>query len=844
MKVIIYISLIFFLPLFSFFISNKYLEKYFKNLNIYSILLIFYSFLLSVFLLIKMLKCRIFVYQVIMNPWINSYLFLANWGFNVDRLSLILCIIILFISLIVHIYSYGYMYEDLSKTRFFSYLSLFTFFMLILICSNNFIQMFIGWEGVSLSSYLLINFWYLRLQANKSALKAFFINRISDSILLFAFFIIFKIFRTFDFNIIFSLIPFIKFHYMFFIIDFINSIDLISLLLFFGAIGKSAQFFFHIWLPDAMEGPTPVSALIHSATMVTVGVFLIIRCSPIIEYSTLSLNIILFIGSFTVFFAGLISMFQYDIKKIIAFSTCSQLGYMFIACGISSYNIALFHLFNHSFFKALLFLSSGIIIHGLNNEQDIRRMGGLIKVIPYTYVLFLIGNLSLIGIPFLSGFYSKELIFKSLILLYESNNNLIYIFIYILSLFGVFFTTLYSIRLIFYVFIKESNVYKVILVNLYENSYMMNLSLILLALNSIYIGYFTKELFVGFGTDFFGNSFFILPLHSIVKFKINFYSFSFFDDFLIYNYDFFSILLFFIKLFFSKIFYVLPFYIILFTFYFCIRKILRFEQVSLNFLKKNIYLYTILNKKWFFDKIYNEIIIQRFSILFFSKILEYFEMNKINGLVLSIKYYFSFTNYKVFEKLSFIKQILLFFFFIFLGSVLCIDNIERKNIAKLLDYNNNQTYQEVRNSLSNLWIVFRDSEDNDIIRIPFKLTEEVMTNIWYSNPEKENNIYTFLKKLPTFENEFFETYFQRYLGKGSFVSIENYNNKRIPLESIDTMESKMFIYMHSKTFENVIGSSEFYYPPLRYISSLEEDIVSFDVFKDFYDPRIFFDNLG
>jgi NADH-ubiquinone oxidoreductase chain 5 len=338
------------------------------------------------------------------------------------------------------------MEEDPYNVRFMSYLSLFTFFMLILVTASNLIQLFIGWEGVGICSYLLINFWYTRIGANKSSIMAVFVNKIGDISLLFAFAIIFQVFKSFDFSIIFSL-------------TLLNLDDFYSYLLFYicflmliGAVAKSAQVGLHFWLPEAMEGPTPVSSLIHAATMVTAGVFLIVRSSFLFEEVPLILVWIAFFGSFTTFFGSTVGLFQYDIKKIIAYSTCSQLGYMFLSCGLSSYYNGMFHLINHAFFKALLFLTAGYIIHALSNEQDLRKMGGLLKKLPLASIMILIGSISLMGFPYTSGFFSKEKIVE---LFY---NKIIYNFYFIqylkffyffqfLAMFAIIITISYSIKM-------------------------------------------------------------------------------------------------------------------------------------------------------------------------------------------------------------------------------------------------------------------------------------------------------------------------------------------------------------------------------------------------------------
>lgn len=313
-------------------------------------------------------------------------------------------VVVTFISFLVHIYSIEYMREDPHQIRFFSYISIFTFFMIVLVTAGNLVQLFIGWEGVGICSYLLINFWYSRVDANKSSIMAMVTNKVGDICLLVAFAIVFFIYKSFDFSVIFSyhIVNAFYFH--------LNTdlIFIICFLFILGAVGKSAQLGLHVWLPEAMEGPTPVSSLIHAATMVTAGIFLLIRCSFLFDLVPSIYLIILFFGSLTTFLGSSIGLFQHDIKKIIAYSTCSQLGYMFLSCGLLGYSNSIFHLINHAFFKALLFLSAGLIIYCFSHEQDYRKMGSLIFFFPFAYISILIGSLSLIGFPFLSGFYSKE----------------------------------------------------------------------------------------------------------------------------------------------------------------------------------------------------------------------------------------------------------------------------------------------------------------------------------------------------------------------------------------------------------------------------------------------------
>ena len=347
-------------------------------------------------------------------PWITSGDFEADWTIRVDTLTAVMLVVVTVVSSLVHLYSIGYMHEDPSRQRFFSYLSLFTFAMLMLVTSNNFLQMFFGWEGVGLASYLLIGFWYERPSANAAAMKAFVVNRVGDFGFALGIFGVFFIFHSLDFDTVFRAAPAMVGHTFQFGSWQVDTLTTLCLLLFVGAMGKSAQIGLHTWLPDAMEGPTPVSALIHAATMVTAGVFLVCRCSPMFEYAPKALEFVTFIGATTAFFAATVGLFQNDIKRVIAYSTCSQLGYMFAAAGVSAYGNAMFHLFTHAFFKALLFLSAGAVIHSLHHEQDMRKMGGLAKYIPFTWAMMLIGNLALtgVGIPVLgigtAGFYSKD----------------------------------------------------------------------------------------------------------------------------------------------------------------------------------------------------------------------------------------------------------------------------------------------------------------------------------------------------------------------------------------------------------------------------------------------------
>ncbi len=351
-------------------------------------------------------------------PWIHSAGFTIDWTVRIDSITEVMLVVVTGVSSLVHLYSIGYMNEDLYRPRFFSYLSLFTFAMLMLVTANNFLQLFFGWEGVGLASYLLIGFWYTRPSANAAAIKAFVVNRVGDFGFALGIFGIWAVFGTLDFDAVFKAAPAMvgkSFAFAGYNVDILTTL---CLLLFIGAMGKSAQLGLHTWLPDAMEGPTPVSALIHAATMVTAGVFLVCRCSPMFQLSPTALEFVIFIGATTAFFAATVGLFQNDIKRVIAYSTCSQLGYMFAAAGVSAYNAAMFHLFTHAFFKALLFLGAGAVIHSMHHEQDMRKMGGLAKAIPFTWLMMLIGNLALtgVGIPLVggfAGFYSKDAIINS-----------------------------------------------------------------------------------------------------------------------------------------------------------------------------------------------------------------------------------------------------------------------------------------------------------------------------------------------------------------------------------------------------------------------------------------------
>ena len=460
----------------------------------------------SLFVSISALLSLIVFYQVIVNgyennvviaTWINSGTLDVNWSIKVDALSSVMLVVVTLVSSLVHIYSIGYMSHDPHKPRFMAYLSLFTFAMLTLVTSDNFLQLFFGWEGVGLCSYFLIGFWFKKDSANAAAIKAFVVNRVGDFGFALGIFLIFYLFGTVNYSEVFQQIPQIVDKELLFLGMNIKTIDLICILLFIGAMGKSAQIFLHTWLPDAMEGPTPVSALIHAATMVTAGVFLVVRCSPIFEYSPLSLNIITIVGMATAFFAATIALVQTDIKKIIAYSTCSQLGYMFFAAGVGAYNVAMFHLFTHAFFKALLFLGSGSVIHSFKDEQDINQMGAVYKKLPYTWILMIIGTLALTGFPFLSGFYSKDAIIEFAYL----RGNTVGYYAAGVGILTALLTSIYSWRLIFKTFHGTYNNKRLKIEEMHESPAVMLLPLIILAIGAIFAGFLFKDLFIGHGGE-------------------------------------------------------------------------------------------------------------------------------------------------------------------------------------------------------------------------------------------------------------------------------------------------------------------------------------------------------
>ena len=435
--------------------------------------------------------------------WIDSESLNVLWSFNFDSLTVSMLIPVLIVSSLVHVYSIGYMSHDPHNQRFFSYLSLFTFMMIILVTSNNFLLMFVGWEGVGICSYLLVSFWFTRIAANQSSISALLTNRVGDCFLTIGMFAILWSFGNIDYATVFSLAPFVN----------ENIVTIIGICLLIGAMAKSSQVGLHVWLPMAMEGPTPVSALIHAATMVTAGVYLLMRTSPLIEYSSTVLVLCLWLGAITTVFSSLIGLFQQDIKKVIAYSTMSQLGMMVIAVGLSSYNIALFHLVNHAFYKGLLFLGAGAVIHAVADNQDFRKYGGLRPFLPLTYSVMLIASLSLVAFPFMTGFYSKDFILESAYGEFYFSS----IVVYFIATIGAMFTTLYSVKVLFLTFLTNPNGPVINYKNAHEGDIYMSLPLIILAIFSIFFGYITKDIFIGLGSDFFAdNSLFIHPTHEIM----------------------------------------------------------------------------------------------------------------------------------------------------------------------------------------------------------------------------------------------------------------------------------------------------------------------------------------
>jgi NADH-quinone oxidoreductase subunit L len=446
-------------------------------------------------------------------PFIHSGELIADWSLRIDQLTKVMLVVVTTVSSLVHIYSIGYMGHDPSQARFFAYLSLFTFAMLMLVTSDNLVQLFFGWEGVGLASYLLIGFWYHRPSANAAAIKAFIVNRVGDFGFALGIFGCFMIFGSVDFDTIFNAAPAQTGKTMEFLGGEFDVLTLICLLLFMGAMGKSAQFLLHTWLPDAMEGPTPVSALIHAATMVTAGVFLVARLSPLYELAPHAQAFVALIGAVTAFFAGTVALVQNDIKRVIAYSTCSQLGYMFVAMGMGAYGVGMFHLFTHAFFKALLFLGSGSVIHALAGDQDLRRMGGLSGHLRITWLLMLIGTLALTGFPLTAGYFSKDAVIEAAF----AHHGPVSFACFWLLVVSALFTAFYSWRLMFLAFHGRPRASEEIMHHVHESPPVMLVPLYVLAVGSLFAGLLFQDYFIG-GEEslFWSTSLYRAPENEIV----------------------------------------------------------------------------------------------------------------------------------------------------------------------------------------------------------------------------------------------------------------------------------------------------------------------------------------
>ncbi|PPR44594.1 MAG: NADH-quinone oxidoreductase subunit L [Alphaproteobacteria bacterium MarineAlpha5_Bin8] len=548
-----------------------------KSSQIISTLLLFISTMLSWYIFIQYIEIKNTEIYFLFN-WITSGSFIVNWAFRVDALTSAMLIVVTTVSFCVHLYSIGYMKSDKSISRFMSYLSLFTFFMLMLVTSDNLLQMFFGWEGVGLTSYLLIGFWNYKESANKAAIKAFIVNRVGDFAFALGIAGIFFIFGSIEFDIIFEKASLFKDHTIYFLGFNFSTINLLCFLLFIGAMGKSAQLGLHTWLPDAMEGPTPVSALIHAATMVTAGVFMVARLSPLFTLADTVNIFITFIGASTAVFAATIALTQNDIKRVIAYSTCSQLGYMFFAAGLGAYNASIFHLTTHGFFKALLFLSAGSVIHAMHHEQDMRKMGGLFYKVPLTATMMWIGSLAIIGFPYLSGYYSKDIILETA---FFSSSN-IGSYAYFIGIFTALLTAFYSWRLLFLTFHGETRVSKENFVKIHESPLVMLIPLFLLSIGSIFSGVFLSEYFIGSKENEFWNS-------SVVIFNNH------------YHMPFSQILL-------SKVSVSLGILIAVLFYFF--RK-----ELAANLASNFNFLYSLSLNKWYVDELYNFLITKPFFAL-------------------------------------------------------------------------------------------------------------------------------------------------------------------------------------------------------------------------------------
>lgn len=605
-----------FFPFFSFLIScffSSYLGR--TGVLLYSIFNISLVNVISFFLLVLFFLNN---YNICLNLnyWMYFVQFNTSWLFNIDLLSMSMAYVVTLISLFVHIYSIDYMYSDHNRSLFLGYLSLFTFFMLLLVCSGNLFIFFLSWEGVGICSYLLINFWNSRVSATQSAIKALIVNRVSDLFLFVGLLQLVLLNNSSELSLLELCVYISNNEY---VSGYNIDLQLLScMFLFIGVVGKSAQLFLHTWLPDAMEGPTPVSALLHAATMVTAGIFLVLRFSFIFDNNVIILQYAGVLGAFTIIVSGTIGLFQFDIKKVIAYSTCSQLGYMLVACSASVYYISLYHFTIHAFFKALLFLLSGCLIHACMNEQDMRKYGGFLSVFPLSCILFVIGNSALVAEPFLSGFYSKELIIFSLNDVYISTYN----FVYWISLYGALLTVLYSFRSLWLVFFTKLRGSISLVYGFNEISYIIMYPLVSLGLLSIFSGYILSSVYKD-------GSIFDVFTQNYNNSLFNHYIY----DFLMYEHNF-------------IILYCNYMIALLFILYV-------YLHIFISSRKSSVVIH-LFNNKWFFDFIYNRVMVMPVlwsSEVYFNRFLDkgYIELFGPMGLyILLVTYYFKLTSLKAY----------------------------------------------------------------------------------------------------------------------------------------------------------------------------------------------------
>ena len=610
-----------------------------RKAEVISSLIISFAAVLSIFCYLK-INSFVGVYEVY--NWISLEKINFNIAVLYDPLTAIMFLVVNTVSSLVHIFSIGYMANDSYKARFFCYLSLFTFAMLVLVSADNFIQLFLGWEGVGLCSYLLVGYYFTKVSAANAALKAFLVNRVGDFGYLIAIALIFSHFQTLNFNDVFLLSDSFANKTITFMGNKISLINIITMFLFLAAMGKSAQIGLHVWLPDAMEGPTPVSALIHAATMVTAGVFLVARCSPLFELADFTLSFMTYIGIITCLFAASVALLQNDIKKIIAYSTCSQLGYMFFACGISAYSLGVFHLVTHAFFKALLFLSAGSVIHVCHHEQDINKMGGLYKKMPATYFFVILGSLALMGIPPFSGYFSKDLILEYAYSLHSFNGNMVYY----LGCLGAALTAIYSVRLVYLTFHGSSKINQNDFVKLKEAPKVMLLPIFILSLGTVFSGIFFYNI-VKYNS--FWNS--SLYFKENVNFVENAHHIPLFFKILpILGVTFFSLL---VLYYFKKL-----------------KKLFYFNNKNVNFILN------IIKQKWYFDNLYNFLFVKKLCTLSLY-LWKTIDKKIIDGLgpigfsssiYLASKYIKQIQSGKIFNYATFmILGIVLFFILIFIN---------------------------------------------------------------------------------------------------------------------------------------------------------------------------------